>query len=170
MTQCCRQRGFTLIEVLVALVIVAFGMGALMAALSASADTTAHLREKSFAEWVALNRISEVRLRGQPPGIGKSSGDTEFAGRKFRWTQEIVDPGIAGIRRIDVSVAPAAGVGSTSQEAGSLAIATGFIGLATASPSGIEPDWSLWSSAGTAAGTGAPPKPDPASSGTGAAR
>jgi general secretion pathway protein I len=164
------QSGFTLIEVLVALVIVAFGMGALMAALSSSADTSAHLREKSLAEWVALNRISEVRLRGQPPGLGKSSGDADFAGRKFRWTQEIVDPGIAGIRRIDISVARAAADGGTGADAGSLAIATGFIGLATAAPSGIEPDWSLWSVAGAAAATGAPPTPGPPANPGGAPR
>lgn len=158
-------RGFTLIEVLVALVIVAFGMGALLATVSSAADTTFQLREKSFAEWVALNRIAELRLRAAPPGLGKSSGDVEFAGRTWRWSQEVVDPGIAGIRRIDISVVPADGLGGDSKVADALATATGFIGLAVAASKGLEPDWSLWSISNSAAGSGAPataPTPTPA--------
>jgi general secretion pathway protein I len=147
-------RGFTLIEVLVALIIVAFGMGALMATLSSAADTTSHLREKSFAEWVALNRISEVRLSGTAPDIGKTTGDVEFAGQKWRYTQEVLDPGIAGIRRIDVSVAHSGTL--DAKEAPVVAVATGFLGLAVSPPSGIDPDWSLWSSTG-AAGAAATP-------------
>jgi general secretion pathway protein I len=152
-----RQRAFTLIEVLVALFVVALGMGALMATMTSAADTTMRLREKSFAEWVALNRISEVRLRGTPPGIGRSSGDVDFAGEKWRWTQEVLDPGIAGIRRIDVSVARAVKDGGREPE--TIAMATGFLGLAVGSPSGIEPDWSLWSMTGVAGGAGAPTTP-----------
>jgi len=154
-----RQRAFTLIEVLVALFVVALGMGALMATLTSAADTTSRLREKSFAEWVALNRISELRLRGTPPGIGKSTGDVDFAGDKWHWTQDVLDPGIAGIRRIDVSVAHA--VKDGGKEPVTIAMATGFLGLAVAPASGIEPDWSLWSLSGVAGGTGAPP-PTPA--------
>jgi len=56
-----------LIEVLVALVIVAFGMGAVLAALNASAANISALREKTLAQWVALNRVSDVRLNLQPP-------------------------------------------------------------------------------------------------------
>ena len=152
-------RGFTLIEVLVALVIVAFGMGALLATVSSAADTTFQLREKSFAEWVALNRIAELRLRAAPPGLGKSSGDVEFAGRTWRWSQEVVDPGIAGIRRIDISVVPADGLGGDSKVADALATATGFIGLAVAASKGLEPDWSLWSISNSAGGAGAPAQP-----------
>ena len=54
------QSGFTLIEVLVALAIVTIGMGALLAALGSSADSASYQRDKTFAEWVALNRIEEV--------------------------------------------------------------------------------------------------------------
>ena len=56
------DRGFTLIEVLVALAIVTVGMAALLSALGSSADSATYLRDKTFAEWVALNRIEEVRL------------------------------------------------------------------------------------------------------------
>ncbi len=66
------QRGFTLIEVLVALAIVAIGMAALLSALSSSADSASYLRDKTFAEWVALNRIEEVRLASAMPQEGKT--------------------------------------------------------------------------------------------------
>src|ERR1700694_5585676 len=56
------SRGFTLVEVLVAVVIVAFGMGAVLPALTSAADNVSRMREKSFAEWVALNQLATARL------------------------------------------------------------------------------------------------------------
>ena len=61
------RRGFTLIEVLVALAIVAIGMSAVLSALSSSADTVSYLRDKTFAQWVALNKIATLRISGQQP-------------------------------------------------------------------------------------------------------
>jgi prepilin-type N-terminal cleavage/methylation domain-containing protein len=55
-------RGFTLVEVLVALMIVAIGLSALMVAVSGAARTSGYLRDKTLAQWIALNRLSEVRL------------------------------------------------------------------------------------------------------------
>jgi general secretion pathway protein I len=134
-----RPGGFTLVEVLVALIIVAFGIGALLKSLTAAADNVRYLRDKSFAEWVALNRLSELRLTGGQPGAGKVSGAVDFAGAHYRWSQEITDPGIAGIRRVDVSVHD----GTAKDDAPALAVAYGFVGLAVGPPSGIDPDWSL---------------------------
>jgi general secretion pathway protein I len=99
-----KARGFTLIEVLVALVIVTVGMSAVLATLTSSADTTAWLRDKTFAEWVALNRIAELRLQTQRLTTGKSTGDMELAGRKWRWEQEVTKLEVPGVQRIDVRV------------------------------------------------------------------
>jgi type II secretion system protein I len=54
--------GFTLVEVLVALVVVAIGLAALMVAVSGTARTSGYLRDKTLAQWIALNRLAEVRL------------------------------------------------------------------------------------------------------------
>ncbi|MEY4761397.1 MAG: hypothetical protein RLZZ200_1253 [Pseudomonadota bacterium] len=143
-----QSRGFTLVEVLVAMFVVALGMGALMATLTSAADATAQLREKSFAEWVALNRVSEVRLKGTVPATGKSDGEVEFAGGTWRWQMEITDPKIAGILRIDVSVSNAA-----DSTGAAIATATGFYGTTIAPPSGFLPDWS------SAPATGPAPTP-----------
>lgn len=102
-----RARGFTLVEVLVALAIVTIGMAALLAALGSSADSATYQRDKTFAEWVALNRIEEVRLARQRPSKGKSEGDAEMAGVKWKWAQEVLETEVKGILRIDVSAKPA---------------------------------------------------------------
>jgi len=104
-----RVSGFTLIEVLVALVIVAVGMSALMGALSSSAKTVTYMQDKTFAEWVALNQIANIRIvlqKGQIPPTGKTNGDIDLANRSWHWAQEVVDSQVPGIRRIDVKVRP----------------------------------------------------------------
>jgi general secretion pathway protein I len=86
-----RARGFTLIEVLVALVIVAFGMGAVLAALSSSADNIAALREKTLAEWVALNQVADTRLNLSMPQPGVTEGDVkDFGNGNWHWRQDII--------------------------------------------------------------------------------
>jgi general secretion pathway protein I len=103
------ERGFTLVEVLVALVIVAVGMSALMGALSSSAKTVTYMQDKTFAEWIALNQIATVRLglqQGQIPPIGTANGDIDFANRSWHWRQDVVASQVPGINRIDVKVRP----------------------------------------------------------------
>jgi general secretion pathway protein I len=97
-------RGFTLVEVLVALFIVALGMGALLSALGSAADNTSYLREKTFAQWVALNRVTEVRLNAKLPSKGKENGETDFAGHKWQWEQETTALDVPGVMRMDVKV------------------------------------------------------------------
>jgi general secretion pathway protein I len=104
-----RNRGFTLIEVLVALVIVAVGMSVLMGALSSSARTVVYMQDKMFAEWVALNQIASLRLglqQGQIPPTGTSNGDLDFANRSWHWRQDVVASQVPGINRIDFKVRP----------------------------------------------------------------
>ena len=81
-----RARGFTLVEVLAALVIVALGMAALLMTLGSSASTVAYLREKTLAQWIALNQIATARLSGVMPKVGTSDGKIDYAGRRWRPT------------------------------------------------------------------------------------
>jgi type II secretion system protein I len=98
--------GFTLVEVLVALVIVAFGMGAVLAALSNAAANTATLREKNNAQWIALNLIADQRLSLQQPSMGTVEGDVKnFANGNWHWQQQVLPvQGVPGIALITVSV------------------------------------------------------------------
>ena len=129
--------GFTLIEVLVALFIVALGIGALLTTLTSAATTVDHLRDKSFAEWVALNQITQTRLATNS-GTGTSSGEVDYAGNKWYWRQTIVDQGIAGMRRIDVEVSR-----NASPESSAVATAVGFMGVKPIPPNGRTPVWSV---------------------------
>ncbi len=81
------QRGFTLIEVLVALVIVALGMAALLETLGSAADTASWLRDKTFAQWIAFNQLELTRLSGSAPSAGTTNGELDYAGRHWRWRQ-----------------------------------------------------------------------------------
>jgi general secretion pathway protein I len=124
--------GFTLIEVLVALAIVAIGMAALMTALTSSASTTSYMRDKTLAEWVALNQIEAVRLKLQRPQKGEKDGEAEMAGRKWKWHQEIMETEVKGILRVDVSVKPS----EVSGDSNWYATLSGITGDALAPPRG----------------------------------
>jgi general secretion pathway protein I len=74
-----RVRGFTLLEVLVALVIVGLGMIAVFEQLNQMLTTTARLRDKTFATWIAEDRITELQVNGQYPKTGERSDQIEMA-------------------------------------------------------------------------------------------
>ena len=96
--------GFTLIEVMVAVAIVAIGM---MAGSKVIGDTTGnigYLRDKSMAEWIADNRITEIRLSGEFPSVDRTEGDIDYAGRKWHWVATVSQTPVAGLRRIDMEV------------------------------------------------------------------
>lgn len=99
-----RARGFTLIEVLVALAIVAIGMAAVLEAVGSSADTATYMRDKTLAEWIALNQVASARLQAQPPAQGSSEGELDYAGRHWRWHQEVTNGDFQGILQIAVTV------------------------------------------------------------------
>lgn len=133
------EGGFTLIEVLVALTIVAVGMAAVLGALSSSADTISYLRDKTFAQWVGENQIATLRLSGQMAQAGNSDGDLDYAGRKWHWRQEVTATQIPGMMRIDVKVRPAEVKGDDDN--GWFTTVTGIQGDAVGIPNGYLPDW-----------------------------
>lgn len=100
-----RHRGFTLLEVMVALAIVSIGLIAVFNGIIQMAHSTAVLRERALADWIAMNQISEIRISGDFPAVGRSNGSTEFANRNWRWEATISETGVADLRRIDLAVA-----------------------------------------------------------------
>ena len=120
-----RPRGFTLIEVLAALVIVALGMLGVIQAVTQTARNGTYLREKTLAHWVAMNVITEQRLQPSPPNAAESSDEVEFAGQRWRWTLAVTQTSVESMRRMDVSVRPA-----DKPEGDALATVTGFYGTA----------------------------------------
>lgn len=141
------RRGFTLIEVLVALVIVAVGVAAVLGALTSAANSTSYLRDKTFANWIALNRLTETRLSAAAPVDGKTDGVLTYAGRRWQWQQEIAPSQLTGMKRIDVRVRlfddsrPGAADERISPTTSWVIQATGFVGAAIAQPSAALPVW-----------------------------
>lgn len=129
-------RGFTLVEVMVALAIVAFGLTALFTATSQTVNASAYLREKTLAQWIALNRISEARIEGQPPADEEMSGELEYAGQNWRWELKTIETPVAGIVRLEARVAL-----EGSDEKSWPGFATGFMGDALAPPGVPAPNW-----------------------------
>jgi type II secretion system protein I len=134
--------GFTLIEVLAALVIVALGMLGAIQAVNQSARNGTYLREKTLAHWIAMNLITEQRLQGSPPNTTESNGEVEFADTRWRWTLKVTQTEVKSLRRMDVSVRLASAPDGTS-----LAALSGFYGSAMAAAGGTQLSW---------VGTGAP--------------
>ena len=146
-----RARGFTLIEVLVALAIVVIGMAAVMGALNSSANTLSYLRDKSFSQWVAENKIANTRISGAAPSVGNSSGDVDFAGRSWHWRMEVVATEIPGMVRMDVHVRPTDVKGDDNGPW--FTTMSGLYGDAIGQPNGYQPSWGVQ----TLPGQGPPP-------------
>ena len=126
--------GFTLIEVMAALIIVSLGMLAVITAVSETASNSAYLREKTVAHWVAMNRITEMRLAPQPPALGDTSGELEMAGKRWRWKAQVLQLELPTVRRIEVSVAPLSDANTSNDDESQLATITGFYGEKIAQP------------------------------------
>jgi general secretion pathway protein I len=97
-------RGFTLLEVLVAVAVLAFAMGALITGMAHYADAAGYLREKTIAIWVAHNRLTEIDLEPAWPSTGKSDGKAEMAGIKWKWLVEVAETPDPDVRRVNIRV------------------------------------------------------------------
>ena len=96
-------RGFTLIEVLVALAIVAVALAAGMRAITQSADGASLLKAHTLALWVAENRLALAQLEDPAPPAGTTQGEELQAGVHFAWRRQ-VDASPNPSFRIEISV------------------------------------------------------------------
>lgn len=98
-----RSRGFTLIEVLVALAILTVALTAALRASSAATDTASAFRERLLAGWVAENRLAEYSV-GVLPELGERSGTAKLGGLTFTWSERVSATNNPLFRRVDVRV------------------------------------------------------------------
>ena len=99
-----RAAGFTLVEILVALAVLAIALTATARSLGGALDTTAALRDRTLARWVAEDRLAEIELRREWPDLDVKEGDADMGGRAFHWRQETGVTPAARMRRIELSV------------------------------------------------------------------
>jgi general secretion pathway protein I len=135
------MRGFTLVEVLVALMIVAIGLAALMTAVSGTARTSGYLRDKTLAQWIALNRLSEVRLTLNKLGENNDTGQLDFANRTWHYDTRYFDTSVASMKRVVVRVWE----GDAKTKGNPLAESSSFLGSALATPGSSNVDWTTGS-------------------------
>lgn len=116
-------RGFTLVEVMVAVVIVAVGMGAAILSVNQNVYNASYLRDKIMASWVAENRLTELRLSGTTPKVEQTSGDAEMGDVRWLWRQKVSETGVANLLRVDIEVT------SELEPQGTLVSLSGFVGV-----------------------------------------
>jgi general secretion pathway protein I len=124
-----RNRGFTLLEVLVALAIFAVVAASVLSASARSLKTAARLEDKTFATWLADNRLQEIQLADSPPGLGREQGEEAYAGRRWLWQSEVEATSEPEMLRVTLRVAlrPERGL-SGKIEDHSLVTLSGFVG------------------------------------------
>ena len=100
-----RAAGFTLIEVMVALAIVAISLAAGARAASSVVDTSQRLSDVVLAQWCADNQLTELRIMGGWPAVGKAPFTCVQLGRNFKGTLKVTLTPNPNFRRVDAIVA-----------------------------------------------------------------
>jgi general secretion pathway protein I len=116
-----RETGFTIIEVMVALAIVAFSLTAIAASMGQMIDASNGMRDRTYASWIAQNKIAEMRLANTIPEVTSTSGEVDFAGTEWAWRAVVSETPVENLFRVDVTVSYPGG------DAG-IRTVTGFIG------------------------------------------
>lgn len=125
-------RGFTLLEVLVALAIFAIVAAVVLTAAGRSVNNAGRLEALTLAGWIADNRLTELQLLQPAPSIGRENQELEFGGRKWQTLSDVQTSGTPGLLRIQVWVAavePRRRDNNGSIEQRAVTSLTGFVGL-----------------------------------------
>ena len=99
-----RHRAFTLLEVMIALLVITLGMGAVITTTGESGWKSAHLRESTIASWVAYNEIALYRAKRSWGDATRRSGEAEMANATWEWEMTIVQTPNTSIREVEVEV------------------------------------------------------------------
>ena len=94
---------------MVAMAIAALGLAAVAASVSQMIDAGTAMQQRTYASWIALNKITEMRLENIIPDVSESSGDTIYANREWTWQARISETGVENLFRVDVQVGLAGG-------------------------------------------------------------
>jgi general secretion pathway protein I len=96
--------GFTLVEVLVAVAVLAIAFAAVLRAMGQAIDITTALRVRTVALWAAEERATDHLLRRDWPGLDTTDGTLDFGGREWRWRERVSTTPIEELRRVDIEI------------------------------------------------------------------
>lgn len=99
-----RNSGFTLIEVMVALAIVAISLSAVVASVSQMVQAASAVQERTYANWIAQNKITEIRLSNVSAEVSETDDEVTFASVEWALRTTISETGVENLYRIDVAV------------------------------------------------------------------
>jgi general secretion pathway protein I len=100
------MKGFTLLEVLIALAILAIALAAAVRATSTATDNTTELKSRLLANWIAQDRLAGHIATRSFPSAGESEGVSEQAKLRFRWREDVSQTPNPAFRKIDIRVSP----------------------------------------------------------------
>jgi general secretion pathway protein I len=170
-----KSAGFTLLEVLIALAIVALSAGALLGSVTSSASNVIYLKDKTLSEWVSLNRLTEIRMATDMPAAGRRKGNAVMGGMRWEWEEEVTPLPVQGMFRVEVrsratgetvddtrpidkpkqqTVTPTTSSGTSTANSQWTSTATGVVG---SSRSDMKAPLTAPMSGNTSAGPGGPP-------------
>lgn len=122
------DRGFTLLEVLVALAIFALVAAAVMSAAGRSLINAQRLESLTLASWIADNRLTELQLQQPTSRMGREERTLEYAGRQWQILSHVQNTGTPGMLRVTVWVASAESRSGTVEDR-ALTRLVGFVGV-----------------------------------------
>jgi general secretion pathway protein I len=99
-----KERGFTLLEMLVALAVFSLAALALIRLQSVTIRTAADLDSKAMGQIVAHNLMVDLQGDPQPPSTGDMEGEVDNGGRKWRWTRVVAPTEDPRLLRVDLVV------------------------------------------------------------------
>jgi general secretion pathway protein I len=99
-----RHQGFTLLEVLVALVIIGTALAASLRAVASLTRNSSDLRAAMMATWSAENRLTQIRLAHEWPPLGRRDFPCAQAELALRCEEQIYPTPNPAFRRVEVAV------------------------------------------------------------------
>jgi len=97
-------KGFTLLEVMVALAIIAITLGAIVEGNTSSTRNAQHLKNKTIAMVVATNQLTLTRIGKKWPRVSNTSGEELAANQEWHWQKKVIATDDPLLRRIDIAV------------------------------------------------------------------
>ena len=100
-----RAQGFTLLEVVVALLVVSLGLAAAVELTTLAAGNARRLQQKTLADWVAMDRLADLRTAVGLPSAGNATGSVLMGGTRFFWREQVMGGALPQLRTVRIAVA-----------------------------------------------------------------